>query len=190
MLMMMPLPDAIAPFRPDWIALILIFWAMTVPRSYSIGIAWIVGVVLDVAQGTLLGQTCARAVRDCLYHREIPPVDARISTLAADRHSIRATRAVPVPAFLDQRRRGRLGPGRGLLGPGRYGNHHLANPVDVPVRPAIPSANRKLNWTCYPRFKDQPLRAPRVRCTGDIDERIRCSVTRTGRRPGWCSCRS
>ena len=56
MLMMMPLPNAVAPFRPDWITLILIFWAMTVPRSYSIGIAWIVGVVLDVAQGTLLGQ--------------------------------------------------------------------------------------------------------------------------------------
>jgi rod shape-determining protein MreD len=56
MLMIMPLPDAVSSFRPDWIALILIFWAMTIPRSYSIGIAWMVGVVLDVAQGTLLGQ--------------------------------------------------------------------------------------------------------------------------------------
>ena len=56
MLMIMPLPDAAESFRPDWVALILIFWAMTVPRSYSIGTAWIIGVVLDVAQGTLLGQ--------------------------------------------------------------------------------------------------------------------------------------
>ena len=56
MLMIMPLPDAIESFRPDWLALILIFWAMTVPRSYSIGVAWVLGIVLDVAQGTLLGQ--------------------------------------------------------------------------------------------------------------------------------------
>ena len=56
MLMLMPLPTAAEPFRPDWIVLILIYWAMTVPRSYSIGIAWMIGIFLDVAQGTLLGQ--------------------------------------------------------------------------------------------------------------------------------------
>ena len=56
MLMITPLPDAVAPFRPDWLALILIFWAMTVPRSYSVGVAWLLGIVLDVAQGTMLGQ--------------------------------------------------------------------------------------------------------------------------------------
>ena len=56
MLMMTPMPAAAAPFRPDWLALVLVFWAMTVPRSYSVGIAWLFGIVLDVAQGTLLGQ--------------------------------------------------------------------------------------------------------------------------------------
>ena len=56
MLMIMPLPTAVEPFRPDWLALVLIFWAMTVPRSYSVGVAWLIGIVLDVAQGTLLGQ--------------------------------------------------------------------------------------------------------------------------------------
>jgi rod shape-determining protein MreD len=55
-LMIMPLPTAAEPFRPDWLALVLIFWAMNVPRSYSVGIAWLIGIVLDVAQGTLLGQ--------------------------------------------------------------------------------------------------------------------------------------
>jgi rod shape-determining protein MreD len=29
---------------------------MSVPRSYSIGAAWIVGIIVDVTQGTLLGQ--------------------------------------------------------------------------------------------------------------------------------------
>ena len=56
MLMVMPLPDWAAPFRPDWIALTLIYWAMMIPRTWSVGSAWIIGIVLDVAQGTILGQ--------------------------------------------------------------------------------------------------------------------------------------
>src|SRR5210317_1113379 len=56
MLMIAPVPAAAEPFRPDWLALVLVFWAMAVPRSYSVGIAWLIGIVLDVAQGTLLGQ--------------------------------------------------------------------------------------------------------------------------------------
>ena len=56
MLTMLPLPASITAFRPDWVALIMIFWAISVPRSYGVGIAWIVGIILDVSQGTLLGQ--------------------------------------------------------------------------------------------------------------------------------------
>lgn len=55
-LTMVPLPRGADPFRPDWLALTMIFWAISLPRSYSVGIAWIAGIVLDVAQGTLLGQ--------------------------------------------------------------------------------------------------------------------------------------
>ena len=56
MLMIAPMPAAAEPFRPDWLALVLVFWAIAVPRSYSVGIAWLIGIILDVAQGTLLGQ--------------------------------------------------------------------------------------------------------------------------------------
>ena len=55
-LTMLPLPRTVDAFRPDWIALIIIFWALATPRSYGSGTAWLVGIVLDVAQGTLLGQ--------------------------------------------------------------------------------------------------------------------------------------
>ncbi len=55
-LLAVPLPDAAEPFRPDWITLTLIYWAMAMPRTWSVGSAWIVGIVLDVAQGTILGQ--------------------------------------------------------------------------------------------------------------------------------------
>ena len=56
MLMVVPLPDWAAPFRPDWVALTLIYWAMMLPRTWSVGSAWLIGIVLDVAQGTVLGQ--------------------------------------------------------------------------------------------------------------------------------------
>ncbi len=56
MLTMMPLPDSVSAFRPDWVALIMIFWALSIPRSYNVGAAWIVGIFVDVTQGTLLGQ--------------------------------------------------------------------------------------------------------------------------------------
>jgi rod shape-determining protein MreD len=52
----MPLPQSIEPFRPDWVALLVIYWAMQLPRTWSVGSAWMVGIVLDVSQGTLLGQ--------------------------------------------------------------------------------------------------------------------------------------
>lgn len=56
MLTIMPLPDSVDAFRPDWIAMLVIFWAMQLPRTWSVGTAWIVGIILDVSQGTLLGQ--------------------------------------------------------------------------------------------------------------------------------------
>ncbi len=56
MLAIMPLPAAVAFARPDWLVLLVIFWAMQLPRAWSVGSAWLVGIVLDVAYGTLLGQ--------------------------------------------------------------------------------------------------------------------------------------
>jgi rod shape-determining protein MreD len=56
MLSLVPMPDWARPYRPDWVALTLIYWSMTMPRTYGIGTAWITGIVLDAAQGTLLGQ--------------------------------------------------------------------------------------------------------------------------------------
>jgi rod shape-determining protein MreD len=56
MLTVMPLPESAEPFRPDWLALVVIFWAMQLPRTWSVGSAWFIGIVLDVSYGTLLGQ--------------------------------------------------------------------------------------------------------------------------------------
>ena len=56
MLAIAPMPAWADPYRPDWVVLTLIYWAMHVPKTVSVGIAWAAGLVLDVAHGTLLGQ--------------------------------------------------------------------------------------------------------------------------------------
>ncbi|HZD51780.1 MAG TPA: rod shape-determining protein MreD [Woeseiaceae bacterium] len=56
MLAIVPLPGWAAPYRPDWVALTLIYWSVALPRSYGVGTAWVLGIVQDIAYGTLLGQ--------------------------------------------------------------------------------------------------------------------------------------
>ncbi|MEX2125630.1 MAG: rod shape-determining protein MreD [Woeseia sp.] len=56
MLAIVPMPAWASSYRPDWLALTLIYWSISMPRTYSVGTAWIVGIVVDVAHGTLLGQ--------------------------------------------------------------------------------------------------------------------------------------
>ncbi len=55
-LTMLPLPQSVEAFRPDWVLMLLIFWAIRLPQSYSVGTAWVAGIILDVVQGTYLGQ--------------------------------------------------------------------------------------------------------------------------------------
>ncbi len=56
MLAIMPLPAWIAEFRPDWVTLVLIYWAMAMPTRIGITVAWFAGLLLDVSYGTLMGQ--------------------------------------------------------------------------------------------------------------------------------------
>lgn len=71
-LTIMPLPEAAEAYRPDWIAMLVIFWAMQLPRTWSVGTAWVIGVIVDVSQGTLLGQhalaLCAVAFVTVRFH--------------------------------------------------------------------------------------------------------------------------
>ena len=55
-LTILPLPEWSQPFRPNWMALILIYWCMALPDRVGIGIAWIAGILVDTVSGTLLGQ--------------------------------------------------------------------------------------------------------------------------------------
>ncbi len=55
-LMLIPLPDWARAYRPEWLALVLIYWNLALPKNVGINIAWILGLCVDVIQGTLLGQ--------------------------------------------------------------------------------------------------------------------------------------
>ncbi len=52
----MPYPDWVAPWRPAWVVMVVIYWSMALPQRVSIGTAWVMGILLDVLQGSLLGQ--------------------------------------------------------------------------------------------------------------------------------------
>ena len=56
LLTIMPLPEGLSNWRPQWVALTLIFWILTLPERVGVGVAWSIGVVLDVLTGTLLGE--------------------------------------------------------------------------------------------------------------------------------------
>ena len=55
-LTIIPLPDWMASFRPEWVALTLIYWSMALPQRVGVGIGWGLGLALDVLKGALLGQ--------------------------------------------------------------------------------------------------------------------------------------
>ncbi len=56
MLTVLPLPGWAVNWRPEWVALVLIYWCMAVPDRVGIMVAWFMGLLLDVQQGTILGQ--------------------------------------------------------------------------------------------------------------------------------------
>ena len=55
LLSLMPLPDALLPFKPYWVALVLIYWSLETHDTINLGLAFLIGLVLDVLSGSLMG---------------------------------------------------------------------------------------------------------------------------------------
>jgi len=55
-LTIIPLPDWLAAVRPEWVALVLIYWCMALPTRVGVGFGWSVGLVMDVVRASLMGQ--------------------------------------------------------------------------------------------------------------------------------------
>lgn len=55
-LQILPLPESAQFYRPNWVAIILIYWSMALPNSIRLMSAFIAGIIVDILLGNLLGQ--------------------------------------------------------------------------------------------------------------------------------------
>ena len=69
-LALMPLPAALEPLRPFWLALVVIYWALEEPERMTLGRAFLLGLVVDLLGMNLLGESALRlAVLDFILLR-------------------------------------------------------------------------------------------------------------------------
>lgn len=53
---LLPLSGTALALRPDFLALVLLYWCIHEPRFVGVGVAWTVGLMMDVGDGTVFGQ--------------------------------------------------------------------------------------------------------------------------------------
>lgn len=54
-LSIVPLPMWARWARPEWVALVMLYWVVALPERVGIGTAWLVGIALDIVEGVPLG---------------------------------------------------------------------------------------------------------------------------------------
>lgn len=52
----LPVSGAVLLLKPDFLALVLLYWCIHEPRLIGVGIAWCVGLLMDVTDATVFGQ--------------------------------------------------------------------------------------------------------------------------------------
>ncbi|MBT8074903.1 MAG: rod shape-determining protein MreD [Gammaproteobacteria bacterium] len=55
LLTLLPAPAVLEPFKPYWVALVIIYWSLETRGIISLGLAFLVGLVLDILSGSLMG---------------------------------------------------------------------------------------------------------------------------------------
>lgn len=70
-----PLPEWANPWRPAWVAIVLIYWCLAIPERIGVLFAWTMGLLLDVLHGAILGQHALGlafvAYVAVLYHQQV-----------------------------------------------------------------------------------------------------------------------
>ncbi len=59
---LVPLPATMQPLRPYWLALVLAYWVLEEPEKIGLGVAFLLGLVADLAFGGLIGEQAMRLV--------------------------------------------------------------------------------------------------------------------------------
>jgi rod shape-determining protein MreD len=60
LLMLIPLPSLLEPFKPYWPALVLLYWALESGDRVTLGLAFALGLGADLLDGVLLGEQALR----------------------------------------------------------------------------------------------------------------------------------
>src|ERR1700719_3874368 len=61
----LPVSGAALLLKPDFLALVLLYWCIQEPRLIGVGVAWCLGLMMDVVDATVFGQhALAHAVPD------------------------------------------------------------------------------------------------------------------------------
>ena len=60
LMQLLPLPESIAPLKPFWLALVLLYWAIEAPEKVGLGLAFGLGLIGDLLAGHLLGEQSLR----------------------------------------------------------------------------------------------------------------------------------
>ncbi|GAA5194520.1 rod shape-determining protein MreD [Ferrimonas gelatinilytica] len=55
LLQVMPLPQELISWRPDWVLLLMVYWVLVMPHRFNILSACLLGVLLDILVGGTLG---------------------------------------------------------------------------------------------------------------------------------------
>lgn len=53
---LLPLAGNALMLRPDFLALVILYWCIQAPRHVGVGVAWLMGLAMDVGDATLFGQ--------------------------------------------------------------------------------------------------------------------------------------
>ncbi|HEY7943264.1 MAG: rod shape-determining protein MreD [Burkholderiales bacterium] len=51
-----PVSDVALTLKPDFLALVILYWCIQEPRLIGVGVAWWLGLMMDVVDGTVFGQ--------------------------------------------------------------------------------------------------------------------------------------
>ncbi len=74
-LAIIPLPSYATVWRPDWVAMVLIYWCLAIPQRVGVATGWFTGIIHDVLSDTLLGQHalffCLIAYISVKWHRQV-----------------------------------------------------------------------------------------------------------------------